>query len=146
MTQPQRPYSRHESRAIAFQILYQYDLTHDPEAPASSLDHELETYFKHFKVSDAHREFVSFLVHGVLDRRETLDSTLQPYSPKWKITRLSNVDRTLLRLGSFELLHGEERAPQVIINEAVELAKTYGSTESPAFVNAVLDALSKKLP
>jgi len=88
-------------------------------------------------------EFLQQTVENVLTRRDALDSIISEFSRGWTAQRLSRVDRALLRLGVWELL-GTDLPPAVAINEAVELAKAYGTADSPAFINGVLDSIKAR--
>jgi N utilization substance protein B len=84
-------------------------------------------------------------VRGVLDRREELDETIRIASDNWRIERMTRVDRNVLRLGTWELKHRTDVPRAVILDEAIELAKRYGSEESGAFVNGVLNQIADNL-
>ena len=89
-------------------------------------------------------QYAELLVRGVHGRREELDRVLQEVSRNWRVARMALVDRNVLRLGAFELLHREDVPRRVAINEAIELAKRYGAAEARAFVNGVLDRVGRK--
>lgn len=89
--------------------------------------------------------FARELVTGTWQRRERCDELLRTHVPKWTIERMQPVDRNILRLGVYELLHCPETPPTVVINEAVGLAQHFGGNDSPAFVNGVLDAVRRVL-
>lgn len=86
------------------------------------------------------------LVQGVTSRKEELDETIGARSHHWRIERMSLIDRNILRLGAYEILFVDDVPDIVAINEAVELARTYGDTESFSFVNGVLDSLARSAP
>lgn len=90
-------------------------------------------------------EFARQLAAGAWQMRSRSDELLAQAAPNWSISRMPLVDRNILRLGLYELLEMPETPPEVAINEAVELARCLGSSESPAFVNAVLDAIRRQL-
>lgn len=90
------------------------------------------------------KDYAEALIRGVSAHREALDALIQGISLHWRIERMALVDRNILRLAAFELTHLAEEVPRkVVINEAVELAKTFGGAESGAFVNGVLDRIGK---
>lgn len=91
------------------------------------------------------REFAAELARGAWSRRSDLDARIQAQATRWSVARMTPVDRNILRLGLYELMQERATAPEVVLNEAVELAKTFGSAESPAFVNGVLDAIRREL-
>lgn len=94
--------------------------------------------------SDDARRYAEALVRGVHEHREALDAAIQEVSRNWRVHRMALVDRNILRLGAFELLHRQDVPRRVAINEAIELAKRYGAAEARAFVNGVLDRLKRK--
>ena len=128
-----------QSRKLALQTLYQQALA-DNENCQSPLEIESEEE----RPPSAHTvSFAQDLVSGVLENRNELDQKIQSVSTKWKVERMPLIDVNIMRLTIYEITHFQLK-PSIAINEAVELAKTYGSTESSSFVNAILDALSKK--
>ncbi len=96
------------------------------------------------KASEGIRTFAVELASGVLDNLEELDHELSIQTANWRIERLAAVDRNILRLAAFELLHHPETPPAVVIDEAIELAKRFGAGESARFVNGVLDGLRRR--
>jgi N utilization substance protein B len=135
--------SRRRAREIALQILYQLDAQ-------AELDERLAIalFWKSFSleeesphpVDDETREFAERLVQGVWEERAELDELIGKASKNWRVERMARVDRNLLRLALYEMRHGGDAVPaKVAINEAIEIAKRYGTSESPAFINGVLD-------
>ena len=88
-------------------------------------------------------EFATLLARGATDEREALDARIEKTSTNWRIARMSVVDRNILRLGAYELLFMDDIPANVSINESVELAKKYGTKDSRAFVNGILDRIAK---
>jgi len=84
------------------------------------------------------KSFIERVVRGVSSRAAELDAALQPIAPEWPINQIARMDRVILRIGLYELLHEPDVPPKVVINEAVELAKAFGSDNSSKFVNGVL--------
>ncbi|MDR0870133.1 MAG: transcription antitermination factor NusB [Planctomycetaceae bacterium] len=122
-------------RTVAFQILYQ-----DDQNPGS-LDDFGESFLRD-ELPD-HEPLLRFgkaLIHGVADRKTELDAAVQTVAQNWAVSRMNPVDRNILRLAAFELLFTETQKP-VIINEAIELAKKFGTKDSAAFVNGILDKI-----
>ena len=123
-----------QGRVLALQVLYEHDLTgHEWRATLEARAEELH----------ASPEAVSFAegcVEGVVSAQDRLDAVIRQREPLWPLDQLAAVDRALLRLGLFELAEGSPTPPLVAINEAVELAKTFGSEGSARFVNGVLGA------
>jgi N utilization substance protein B len=140
---------KHYSRRHAFQFLYQRDLKSRDVASASrsptDILRELTTYFDHFEVPETLREFTARLVSGVLLELPAIDKTLSATAKNWSLARMPTVDRNILRLATWEILHLPETPRAVVINEAVDLAKHFGEKDSPGFVNGVLDKLGDKL-
>ena len=91
------------------------------------------------------RDFARHLVLGIWTKREELDSLISRSSRNWRLERMSHVDRNVLRLGAFEMLFMKDIPPKVSIDEAVELGKKFGSEESGAFINGVLDNIYNQL-
>lgn len=89
------------------------------------------------------RSFAEGLVIGVVDHLEEVDETIARFSTNWSLERMARVDLSLLRLGTYELLHRSDVPASVVINEAIEIGKSYGTAETQAFVNGVLDKISK---
>lgn len=130
--------NRHLGRIIALQSLYEFDFRQqlgdaDVEA-AEILERNLERYEE--TIDD--KEFVDRLVRGVIGRQKELDAFLQPIAPEWPVEQIARVDRCILRMAIFELQEFKDVPPKVAINEAVELAKAFGSDNSSKFVNGVL--------
>ncbi len=131
--------ARRRGREIAVQILYQADVA------GVSLSEAFETYEGYFKPSPKAIEFAKELVKGVALYQEELDAWIERFSKNWRLERMSAIDRNILRLATYELFHRSDIPPRVSINEAVELAKAFGSEESAAFVNGILDAIYKNV-
>jgi N utilization substance protein B len=129
--------SRHAARRFAVQALYALEM--NPETtPLEAVERALEALGDRA----ADREFVEALVAGAWERRAELDETIQRYSRRWKLQRMDRVDKSVLRLAAHELLHRPETPAPVILDESVELAKEFGSDDSPAFVNGILDRIA----
>lgn len=126
---------RSQARKLALQVLFQHEFSQ--EKTASRLEGE--------PLSAEDKDFAESLIQGVLREKSQIDGIIQSASPRWKIERMSSVDRNLLRLAVFEMkLAPEPTKPSIVINEAIELAKTFGSSESSAFVNGILDQIHKE--
>lgn len=131
--------NRHHGRIIALQTLYEYDfrlLCHDDTADLDEiLGRNLERYEKTLDV----KSFVKTLVQGVAKKSVELDAIIQPIAPEWPLDQIARVDRTILRMAVYELTECKDTVPpKVAINEAVELAKAFGSDNSSKFINGVL--------
>jgi N utilization substance protein B len=128
-------YSRSRCREWALQFLYQSDFTGQRQAEA------LGGFWTHFHKADRIPAYLVALVEGVANHLDELDALIARYSEHWRLERMTAVDRNLLRLATFELLYQPAIPPKVVINEAVELAKRYGTEGSGAFVNGLLDRI-----
>lgn len=126
---------RRKARELAIQFLYQIETTGD------DLESALENFKAAFGLPQKPAEFFARLVTGIQTHRDELDELIQRYSHNWQISRMSRVDRNILRLAAFEMLYLDDIPGKVSINEAVELGKAFGTDDSPAFLNGVLDAL-----
>jgi transcription antitermination protein NusB len=139
------PNSRHQARRIALQTLYRFDDEALLALDAPAFAQELVRHFEHFQVEPGVREFAAQLVSGTLISREKLDALILKTAQNWRLERMPVIDRNLLRLATYELTATRDIPVAVVINEAVELAKEYGTQDTPAFVNGILDALSETL-
>ncbi len=144
--------SRRKGRTIALQVLYQADWTKGmkPEDATEFTKRTLQDYEKDLapkgiKKNPELMNFVELLVSGVLSKRQEIDSIISRFSRKWKLERMAAVDRNILRLGIFELCYLHEIPPRVAINEAVELAKRFGDSNSAGFVNGILDSVFQEV-
>ncbi len=127
---------RSRAREIVLQLLYQFDQTRQGIA-------EQEQQFLARRLHNTELEaFADQLYRGTLEHRQEIDAKLAQVAENWSVERMAAVDRNILRLGAFELLFAADTPPKVAIDEAVELAKRYGSADSPAFVNGILDKLA----
>lgn len=134
---------RRSSREIAFQILFQSDF-----APALAVSEALRVVSESSEESfDADTlNYAKQLVEGVQAKKTEIDQKIQSISQHWKLDRMASVDRNLIRLAVFEMLFSPQPLkPAIAINEAVEMAKKFGSTESASFVNGLLDQIGRGL-
>ena len=129
--------SRRKAREDALQVLYQLDLNHDL-TPEAGLYH-YERNFKDPHGKEPIDEFTQRLVTGVMRNLKEIDAILQGISENWRPERMAAVDRNILRLGVFELNFCDDIPATVSINEMIEIAKGYGSENSAAFINGILD-------
>jgi N utilization substance protein B len=130
--------ARRRGRELALQMLYQWDVTRRP------VEEIVESIEGLQRSGEAARAFARELVEGAVDRVEEIDGLIAEHSERWRIDRMSVVDRSLLRLAIYELL-SKSSPPGVVINEALEIAKRFSSAESTAFLNGILDAVSATL-
>jgi N utilization substance protein B len=130
------PGTRHKARTLALQALYEVDsVARRPEAVVERLLSEA-------KLSEENSDFVRGLVNGTLKNRDEIDRHIQKLAPAWPVNQLALIDRNILRLAIFEILFDNRVPVKVAVNEAVELAKTFGSESSAKFVNGVLGSVS----
>jgi len=130
---------RRRGREAAVQFLYASDLE-----GALLEGQNLDRFWTLCTAKPAGREFAQKLVHGLLTRLEEIDALLAGIIENYDFNRLAAVDRNILRLATYELLYLEDVPPRVAINEAIEIAKAFGSSESGRFVNGVLDRIHQQ--
>lgn len=136
--------SRHLSRSIVMQSLYEWDFYGRKE---DSLDKIVERNIEDFGPGLEDLDFVRQLAKGVYDHIKDIDNVIEKAAPEWPITQIPLIDRNVLRIGLYELLYAnkEEVPPKVAINEAIELAKTFSGRTSGKFINGVLGTVFKQL-
>ena len=130
---------RRKSRVLALQSLFAADIRGKTAEPS------LECLAEEDPLPIQVEEFALRLLHGVASAHSALDDIIQRYAPAWPVGQLSPVDRNILRISLFELLHSPETPPKTAINEAIELAKMFGSESSGRFVNGVLGSVMEGL-
>ena len=160
-------HNRRRAREIALQVLYELDMVQIDVAEAVALfwDHftapeeayePFWAYFdqientqtprlKNVAVSEEAKAFSIQLIEGAWQRRHEIDRLISECSEHWSVSRMSKVDRSILRMAVYELMYCDDIPPKVTLNEAIDLGKTYGSENSGAFINGILDALYCKL-
>ena len=131
---------RRKAREVALQFLYQLDL----QGEVDPSPHSAEFWARH-PLDDDLREFAQELVGGTKSAQTKIDDIIVRYTEHWDLDRMAVVDRNILRLAVYELSFRAETPPKVVINEAIEVAKRFGTAESPAFVNGLLDRISQEL-
>ena len=136
--------SRHLSRSIVMQSLYEWDFS---GKKPKDLEKIVEKNIKEFGPGLEDKTFVWQLVNGVISKLSDLDKIIEKAAPEWPIDQITIIDRNVLRIGLYELLYGnkEEVPPKVAINEAIELAKTFGGESSGKFINGVLGTVYKQI-
>ena len=127
---------RRRSRENALKMLYVR------EVGRHSVEEVIRTFWASFEPDGEGREFAEALVRGTVEHLEEIDRAIQDVSIHWKIGRMACVDRNILRMATFELVHVDEVPKRVTLNEAIEIAKRYGTEDSWAFINGVLDKLA----
>ncbi len=134
--------SRHLARAVAMQTLYQWDFKDRPTAVLPAIIDQTKVEFAKDIKDDG---FVQNLVSGTVDNIDAIDEAITKFAPDWPLDQIMNVDRAILRIGVYELKFDDNIPPKVAINEAIELAKTFGGPSSGKFVNGVLGAMFKDM-
>lgn len=138
--------NRHLGRIVTMQTLYEREFREscgDKKLDAKEL---LERNIHRYGETLDDTDFVRELVAGIQEKKGYLDSVLQPLAPEWPFDQISRIDRAILRIGAFELIYQAKTVPpKVVINEAVELAKSFGGDNSSKFINGVLGSLLRQI-
>ena len=138
--------NRHLGRIVALQTLYELEFRKESADDSADVKEILSRNLERYETAIDDTSFVETLVTGVLEQQKALDDNIQPIAPDWPIDQIARIDRNILRIGVYELLHQAEVVPpKVAINEAVELAKAFGSDNSSKFVNGVLGTAYRTL-
>ena len=138
--------NRHLGRIISLQSLYEYEFRTKAGDATADIDTIIAKNIEPYEKALGDTEFVYNLTHGVADRFKSLDEDLKPLAPEWPISSIAAIDRNVLRIGLYELKYcSEEVPPKVAINEAVELAKAFGSDNSSRFINGVLGTAFRQI-
>ncbi len=130
---------RRRAREVALQVLYALDILNITVPDA------LELFWTNFEAPEETREFSSNLIKGAWNNKSGIDKLLAECSEHWSLSRMSRVDKAILRMAVYELQHCPDVPPKVTLNEAIDLGKIYGSENSGSFINGILDALYAKL-
>jgi transcription antitermination factor NusB len=131
--------TRRKGRELALKFLFQLDIA------GERTEEEVKKFFSDGKTPREVEEFARRLALGTIAHREELDGLISAHSDNWRLNRMAVVDRNILRIGVYEFLYEEETPKRVVINEAIEIAKRYGSADSAQFVNGILDAVRRSL-
>ncbi len=131
--------ARRKARETALQALYQVETT------GENVDRALGDFAESFELSDKAAGFAWALVRGVLDRRGDIDAEIEAVTANWKFERLSRIDLCAIRVAVYEMMESGELPVEIIIDEAVEIARKFGTAESSKFVNGVLDSIAKRV-
>ena len=132
---------RHRGRVAALQLLYQREVG---GAAGAELDEAVRSYWVEHPAPEARRMFATTLLQGTIKELDRIDPLIKTAADNWRLSRMAVVDRTILRLAVYELL-AEVAPPAVVIDEALELAKTFSGEQSVRFINGVLDAVKRTL-
>ena len=136
--------NRHLQRSVAMQTLFEWDFQGCRD---DAINEIIERNIEEFAPGLEDYSFVVYLVKETLANRKTIDELIEKCAPEWPLSQITPVDRNILRLGIFELMFGkyDEVPPKVAINEAIELAKTFGGESSARFVNGVLGTIYREM-
>ena len=129
--------TRRKGRELAVQALYQIEMTGDISTGA------VDMFLNHFEGTAKAKEFARRLVSGVVSQRSEIDRRIEQSTENWKLTRLAKVDFLILRLATYELVYCPDIPHNVSLNEAIEIAKRFGTDDSAAFINGVLDQIAQ---
>ncbi len=132
---------RRKAREEALKILFEYDSTHD------DIDEIMKCFWENLSTTKDRkvREYTKELVKGVVNNLELIDKSIEKVSKNWNLQRMFRVDKNILRIAVYELMFKKETPVPVVIDEAVEIAKLYGTDTSPKFINGILDSINKNL-
>lgn len=133
--------NRHLARRFALQSLYEWDFWGGDRDPLEICDRNIERWMFEEGESFDETDFTKGIVGGVLDHQKEIDDTISKFAPDWPLEKITTVDRNILRVGVYELLYNFDIPSKVAINEAIELAKSFGGDSSGRFVNGVLGAV-----
>lgn len=134
--------NRHLARTIALQTLYQWDFNKKDD---SKLDFTIKRNMHEFAPEFDDKGFIENLVKGVVKNKEAIDELITKFAPEWPIDQITMIDRNVLRIGIQEMKYDDDIPEKVAINEAIELAKTFGGESSGKFVNGVLGTIYKEI-
>jgi N utilization substance protein B len=137
--------NRHLARSIVMQVLYQWDFKGKPTAAMPAIiTQQSEEFGKGLSLENG--QFIHDTIDGVVSHIEEIDTAIATYAPKWPIEQMTLIDRNILRLGVYELMFGKGIPGKVAINEAIEMAKSFGGQSSGRFVNGILGAMYEGMP
>jgi N utilization substance protein B len=132
--------NRHLGRIVAMQTLYEHDFRMGDETEIE-LSPILQRNLDEFRTNIDDTNFVEDVVEGVHDNQDAIDGIIGPAAPEWPVDQIAKIDKVVLRIGVYELMIKRDVPPKVAINEAVELAKTFGGENSSKFINGVLGTI-----
>ncbi len=135
---------RREAREYAVQFLFQGDF--NPDCHKSDMDDALRLFWEEKEAGDDVKAFATELIQGAIAHQAEIDEMIRKYAEHWEIARIAAVDRNVMRLAIYEMLHRTDVPPVVSINEAVDIAKKFSTAESGRFVNGILDRVRKDIP
>ncbi len=131
--------NRRKARELALNALFQGEMT------ATSAVENFPLLCENFEINKKAIPYGRELVYGITDKRDELDAKIEESAVNWRVSRMSVLDRNIIRLASYEMMFKEDVPPRVAIDEAIELAKRYCGEDSPGFINGILDAILKNI-
>ncbi len=131
--------NRRKARELALNALFQGEMT------ATSAVENFPLLCENFEINKKAIPYGRELVYGITDKRDELDAKIEESAVNWRVSRMSVLDRNIIRLASYEMMFKEDVPPRVAIDEAIELAKRYCAEDSPGFINGILDAILKNI-
>jgi N utilization substance protein B len=138
--------NRHLARLVALQVIYEYDFRISCADASVDLEEIVERAKPKYQKSIEDFSFVTGLSQGVISNQDELDAIIKPLAPEWPIDQIAKIDLSILRMAIYEIKFKADEVPsKVVINEAVELAKTFGSDSSSRFINGVLGSFYKQM-
>ena len=129
---------RRSSRELVVKFLYLIDMNRD------KVEDQLKEFWEHTPCQKEIQVYADEILHKFFERREDVDRLIEKFSENWTLPRMAVIDRNLLRMAACEILFCRDTPPKVVIDEAVEIAKKYGSADSPNFINGILDRVMKE--
>jgi len=133
--------NRHKSRVLVLQTLFAWDFNKTQDSPEKIFDYTKNN----ISLNEPDDDFSKQLLREIVNHWKELNDTITKYAPEWPLKQISVIDRNILRIGIYELKYQKELPPKVAINEAIELAKDYGSESSSKFINGVLGTIYKEM-
>ena len=135
---------RQRARELAFQFLFRYDQDSEVNLTATQLEEDFGKHAEHFKTREDSLEFALRLIQNTLKELKTVDAMIKKHAENWRLERLGTIEKSLLRIGTAELLYFKDVPASVTLNEIVELSKNFGEADTPSFINGILDPISRE--
>lgn len=135
---------RQRARELAFQFLFRFDQENESNPSPSQIEDEFAKHASHFQTREESLEFALRLVKSALSELKTIDAMIKKHAENWRLERLGTIEKSLLRIATAELLYFKDVPASVTLNEIVELAKSFGEADTPAFINGILDPISRE--
>ena len=135
---------RQRARELAFQFLYRFDQEKQPDLSATQIEEDYKKHIEHFLSNEESEAFALRLIQTTLHHLETIDPLILKHLENWRLDRLGAIEKSFLRMGTAELLYFKDVPASVTLDEIVELAKRFGEADTPAFLNGILDPISRE--